>query len=239
MPYSYFSHSALLFGSIKNVRKQKQLVRIKPLKSKRLRLLLVRTLPSIGFPTPEKMLILKTLLKIRSAEIGSIYALLRSYQKQREVSEWIEIFIKEYAIKDSYRNDNALTMRGRDTVREDKETEERALAIFKKRHYGSYFGPEIFTAPKTADLKLALSFWSFRPAKMIRHLIEVKAFGLFETTIQELIKEYDTLEVITDRGTFSAIFKENTSEPQIQISFAKLRDLWVDICSAKNVTNAG
>lgn len=186
-------------------------------------------LPSIGFPNSEKLLILKTLFKIRCAEIGNIYYVFRDYQKKHTDDAWIPVFMKEYAIRDTYRDFDPWANADTDTRAADRATEEHASKICEKRHYNSFFGPEKVHESKVADIKTALFFWSFGSEKMIQHLLEVKTFGLIEDTIAEIIKEYQTLEEVTEKGSFDGIFREEGSEPKIRQSLKKLIILWAGI----------
>lgn len=192
--------------------------------------LICHSLPSIGFPTSEKLLILKMLFKIRCAEIGSIYCIFRNYQKKNaDCDEWIPIFMKEYAIRDTYRNFDPWANAGADACVEDEATEEFALTICTKRGYNRFFGPEKIHESKVADIQTALFFWSFGTEKMLQYLQEVRAFGLIENKILELLEEYKTLEDVTEKGSFDGIFKEDDSEPKIKQSLKKLTILWSDI----------
>lgn len=191
--------------------------------------LICQSLPSIGFPTSEKLLILKALFKIRCAEIGSIYCTFRNYQKKNADTAWIPIFIKEYAMRDTYHDFDPWANSDTDTSAVDQTTEVFALSICEKRHYNSFFGPEKIHESKVADIKLALFFWSFGTKKMIQHLQEIRAFELIEEKILELMKEYMTLEDVTEKGSFDGIFKEDGSEPKIEQSLKKLTVLWADI----------
>ncbi len=89
-------------------------------------------LPFIGFPTPENVLILKSLLKLRSAEITCIYRSLRDYQKTAGNDTWAALFMKEYAIGDLYRDFDL----GHEpiTKEEEKEAEVNAMEIYKKKY---------------------------------------------------------------------------------------------------------
>src|SRR5690606_676220 len=59
-----------------------------------------RPLPVLGFPTPEQLLVIRSLIKLRAAEIGGIYRLLREYQRQAEDDNWVFLFMKRKAVSD-------------------------------------------------------------------------------------------------------------------------------------------
>jgi hypothetical protein len=159
-------------------------------------------LPTIGFLTSEKLLLLKSLIKLRSAEIGNIYLQVRQYQKEAENGNWVPIFMKQMAVSDLHEPYNHVEKE------EEEKAEAEAMAIFEERYKFCSIAPTGLYEDQIADLHVALLYWRYSPQTVINRLEELKSFGFLEDCIDPLIKSYQIIDKCG--GGFKSIFKKKT-----------------------------
>jgi hypothetical protein len=177
-------------------------------------------LPSIGFPTPEKLLLLKSLSKLRFAEIGNIYLLLRQYQKEAKDGNWVVLFMKKMAILD---------LHGPYTyVEKEEETkaENEAMALFEERYKFCSIAPTDLYDDQIADLHVALLHWCYSPQTIINRLEELRSVGILGDWIGALIKAYQAIDKCS--GDFESIFQNKKTE-SFRPSLKKISYLWSEI----------
>ena len=183
------------------------------------------SLPSIGFPSPEKMLILKSLLKLRSAEIANIYRTLRNYQGAAGDENWIPLFMKEKAVSGLYYAHYVQVEEA-----EEEQARDEAKVIFEERYKFCSSAPTDLYNDQIADLSIALSYWSDGgPKRIIRRLYELKTFGFLDDWIAKLIREYQFVDDATCGGSFETIFKREKKTNSFKPALDKISFLWSEI----------
>lgn len=180
----------------------------------------LRSLPATGFPTPEKLLILKSLIKLRCAEIGNIYLVLRQYQKEAKDGNWVPLFMKELAVADLHEP----------YIHVEKEEEEKAeteaMAIFEERYKFCSIAPTGLYEDQIADLHVALLHWRYSPQTIINRLEELQSFGFLGDWIDALIKAYQAIDKCG--GDFKSIFKSKKTG-SFRPSLKRISFLWSEI----------
>jgi len=183
------------------------------------------SLPSIGFPTLEKMLILKSLVKLRSAEIANIYRTLRNYQEAAGDGNWVPLFMQEKVVSDLYYAYYVQVER-----EEEEQARDEAKVIFEERYKFCSSAPADLYNDQIADLSIALSYWSGGgPKRIIRRLYELKTFGFLDDWIVKLIREYQIVDDATCGGSFETIFKREKKTNSFKPSLDKISSLWSEI----------
>jgi hypothetical protein len=184
------------------------------------------SLSGIGLPTAEKLSILKSLLKIRSAELVTVYDMLRRYQKKAGKGNWVALFMKEYGLYNSSSTQD-LWRWGTVTDEKEKECETKALELFRKKYKFCTVAPTELYEDQTADLQVALSYWAgWGPKKVIKCLQEVKSFGFLEEKITEIIHVYNELYEGAEEGDFEAIFEKRNRNVFL---VSQINELWSDV----------
>lgn len=127
-------------------------------------------LPTIGSLTSEKLLLLKSLIKLRSAEIGNIYLQVRQYQKEAEDGNWVPLFMKELAVSDLHEPYNHVEKE------EEEKAEAEAMAIFAERYKFCSIAPTGLYEDQIADLHVALLYWRYSPPDHNQSIRGIKIF---------------------------------------------------------------
>lgn len=175
-------------------------------------------LPIIGFLTSEKLLLMQSLVKLRSAEIGNIYLQVRQYQKEAKDGNWVPLFMKQMAVSDLH---GPYTNVEKD---DEEKAEATAMDIFEKRYKFCSIAPTELYEDQIADLQVALLYWRYPPETIINRLQELKAFGFLENWIDDLIKAYQVIEC----SGFDYIFKEKKRESFL-VSLKRISSLWSEV----------
>lgn len=182
------------------------------------------SLPVLGFPNQELDLILKSLIKLRSAEIGSIYLTLRSYQRQAGEGNWVSLFMKEMAVSGLY-YDPYINIE----EKKEKQTENEAEEIFEKKYKFCSFAPIELYEDEIADLRVALGYSRANPQLIIHRLEEIKSFGILSNLINSLIKEYRLLNKVSAAGDFGKVFNKNKTSSSFKYILDRIASLWYQI----------
>lgn len=174
--------------------------------------------------TPEQKLGgLLSLIRIRSAELGSIYYSLRGYQKQATNGHsWIPLFMGEY----KYLN--------RDLYDESSETKKqkyltKAHSLFKKRFP---YEPGFFDTLEESvllDTTFAIHYWSSGFDLTINLLDSIPFDSKLSSYIRALIREYRLLHFLSFGGNYHILFKGWFISNLIRERYKKLRSIWWEI----------
>lgn len=181
-------------------------------------------LPFLGFPTSEQSLILKSLIKLRAAEIGSIYCTLRDYQRKVGDGNWVPLFMKKKAVSDLYYAHYVHI-----ETEEEQKAEAEAQDIFEKKYKFCSIAPTDLYENEIADLQVALAYWCSSPKMLIYRLEEIKSFGILGDWIDSLIQQYKLLDQVTAGGDFETIFKKNKDAKSFKFCLDKITSLWSQI----------
>lgn len=177
-------------------------------------------LPTTGFLTSENLLLLKALIKLRSAEIGNIYLEVREYQKKAKDGNWVPLFMKNMAVLDLHGRSSHVEKE------EEEKAEIEAMTIFEEKYKFCSFAPTDLYEDQIADLHVALLCWCYPPQTIINRLEELRSFGFLHDRIGALINAYQAIDKCG--GDFSSIFKATKSE-RFRPSLKKISFLWSEI----------
>lgn len=182
-------------------------------------------LPNLGFSNREQVLILKTLIKLRSFEIGSIYRVLRDYQESAGEGNWVPFFMKRFAVSNLYYAHYVIVEK-----EDEKKAEDLACEIYEKNYKFCSIAPVDLYEDEIADLQVALGYWTARPGLIIKRLEEMKSFGVAIELIDSLIIQYKNLESLTSWGDFEKIFIKDKSSCSLKCCLEKISVLWSQVC---------
>lgn len=173
-----------------------------------------KTAPPMGFLTQDKMIFLKSLLKLRSAEIAGIYQTIHDFQEKATKESWISLFIEEQAVK---------------RMKDEEKAEDNAASLCEKNYQ---FDPEksidSYEDPLTS-LHVALIFWNKGPDLIIQRLEEFLAFGFLEEKIHALINEYQQIQLISNQGSFRSIYAKSNAK-QFKLCLDEITKQWNELC---------
>jgi hypothetical protein len=178
------------------------------------------SLPHFGFSSPEQSLIIKALIKLRSAEIGNVYLALRQHQKEAKDGNWVLLFMKQMS---------TLELHGPYThveKEEEEKAEREAMVIFEERYKFCSIAPTELYEDQIADLHVALLYWRYSPQTIINRLEEFRSFGFLTDRLDALIKAYQ--EVDKCGGSFKSIFKSKKTG-SFRPSLKRISFLWSEI----------
>ncbi len=183
-----------------------------------------RPLPVLGFPTPEQLLVVRSLIKLRAAEIGGIYRTLRDYQRQAKDDNWVPLFMKRKAVSDLY-DGPYVQVEKEDMHRAEVEAEE----LFQKRYKFCSIAPIDLYDEQIADLQVALASRSASPVMIVSRLEEIKSFGVLRDWIDTLVKLYRILDLATGGGDFNAVFKREKKSSSFKPLLDQISAQWSDL----------
>lgn len=178
------------------------------------------SLPHLGFSSPEQSLIIKALIKLRSAEIGNVYLELRQQQKEANDGNWVPLFMKKMATSDLHGPYTHVEKE------EEEKAEDEAMLIFEEKYKFCSIAPTELYEDQIADLHVALLHWRYSPQTVINRLEEFRSFGLLTDRLDALIKAYQ--EVDKCGGGFKSIFKSKKTG-SFRPSLKRISFLWTEI----------
>ncbi len=178
------------------------------------------SLPHPGFPSPEQSLIIKALIKLRSAEIGNVYLELRQQQKEAKDGNWVPLFMKQMATLDLHGPYTHVEKE------EEEKAESEAMVIFEERYSFCSIAPTELYEDQIADLHVALLHWRYSPQTVINRLEEFRSFGFLTDRLDALIKAYQDIDKC--EGGFKSIFKSKKSG-SFRPSLKRISLLWSEI----------
>lgn len=151
--------------------------------------------------TPEQSLGgLIALLRIRSAEIGTMYHTIRTFQKEAKDDSWIPLFIADF------RSTSSFDVYQESCDKKEKKYRDKAFALFAKRFsYNPFNG--LLNDNALADIGVAMLFWSSGFQNTIKLLKSIPCDTNLSQHVCALLREYQLISLLTLNGNYHILFK--------------------------------